>query len=190
MKYGYLTLLLIALMMPAAAITQTNMSGNYRLVLSTDPEQVIVNTPVHMHLHIQDLETGNTVGNLEVEGLIVHLQEHEAHEPHTINQNISEIHKDIPHREFLVLEANPNEPPGHYHTNYTFNETGAYEVVFQVKSTENESVSIFSLNVKSKAVIRETLEIPYSFGIIAASFIVLAALAISFRKIIDSFDIK
>jgi len=191
MKYGYLTLVFIALMMPAAAITQTNMTGNYSIVLSTYPEQLIVNTPIHLHLHIQNIETYNTVGNLEVQVLIVHMQEHEATEPHMPGQNISEIHRDIPHRELLDMRANPDEPPGHYHTNYTFNENGAYEVVIQFKGKGKDLISVFQLDVKPGETIREPLKTIYDlFGILAVSVIVLAALAIAFRKIVESFERK
>ncbi len=191
MKYGYLTLVLIAFMMPAAAITQTNTTGNYSIVLSTYPEQLIVNTPIHLHLHIQNTETYNTVGNLEVQGLIVHMQEHQASEPHMPGQNISEIHRDIPHRALLDMRVNPDEPSGHYHTNYTFNETGAYEFVIQFKGNGKDMISVFPLYVKPRETIREPLKPMYNlYGILAASVAVLAALAIAFRKIIESFDIK
>lgn len=190
MRYVYLIIFLIALM-PAAAITQTNTSGNYRLVLSTDPEQVVVNTPIHMHLHIQDIETGNTVGNLDVKELLVHLQEHESNVPHIVGQNLSEIHRDIPHKEMLDMRGNPDEPPGHYHTNYTFNETGAYEVVVQFKGNGNTVSSIFSIDVKPAESKREPLKTRYElFGILAASVIVIAAVAIAFRKIVEIFNIK
>lgn len=175
MRYVYLTTFLIALMMPAAAITQMNTAGNFSIVFSTYPERLIVNVPTHIELHIQNIENAATVGKLEVEKLLVHL--HEANEPN------------IPHKYLLDMKENPNEPPGHYHTNYTFNESGAYGAVVQFKSNGEDIESIFSIDVKPKE--REPLKTMYGiFGIIAATLIVAAAVAWAFRKAAGIFKIK
>lgn len=175
MKYGYLTLLLIALMMPAAAITQMNTAGNFSIVFSTYPERLIVNVPTHIELHIQNIENAAAVGKLEVEKLLVHL--HEANEPN------------IPHRVRLDMKENPDEPPGHYHANHTFNESGAYGAVVQFKSNGEDIESIFSIDVKPKE--REPLKTRYGiFGILAASVIVIATVSWAIRKIRGNLKIK
>lgn len=190
MRHAYI-LVLIALIAPAYAVFQANTVGDYRIALTTHPEQPVLNTPTHLELHVQNATTGGAVGELEVRELIVHLQEHEAIEPHVTGQNITEIHRDIPHRELLDMKPNPDEPPGHYHINYTFLETGAYEVVVQFKGDGNDIASVFSLNVGPEEGVREPVKPRYSlYGILAASIAVLAALAIAFRKIVESFDMK
>ena len=190
MKYIIPVLLVMVMSVPSAALIQTGTSGNYSIVLSISPDIPVVNTPTHMELHIQIL-SGDTASDLNVEELIVHTQEHTSAEPHIQGENISGIHVDNPHRTFLDMKANHSEPPGHYHVNYTFGETGMYEVVVQFRNNNETVTSIFPIDVKPEQVKREPLKIWYNiFGIIAASFLIFAALVYAIRKISDIFNIK
>ncbi len=183
MKYIYLVFLIAFFIAPATAITQTNTTGNYRIVFST-PDKPIVNTPTHMELHIQHTDTANMVGDLEVEELIVHLQEHRGNETHNMSEgNISQIHKDIPHRTLLDMKKYPNEPPGHYHANYTFNEPGLYEVIVQFKSNGDNITSVFSLNVEQKKFKNEMLKLNYTvLRVFTVSLILVSTILMAIRK--------
>ncbi len=190
MKYGLMILLFVVLIMPSAALIQTNIEGNYTIVLSTFPDRLVVNTPVHMELHIQNMESGGMLRDLDVDELIVHMQEHIGVEPHTSEENLSEVHKDIPHKTLLDMKRNPKHI-GHYHANYTFKEQGLYEIIVQFKSNDDIVHSIFSIDVKPEETEREPLKLRYNiFGIIAASVIVLAAIVYTARRIVEIYDIK
>lgn len=187
MRYLLLFVLPLVLWVPGAAVLQTNIDGDYRIVLSTSP--VIINGPVHLEIHVQDINTGKTVGGLEVKGLIVHLEGHSG-EPHTHEEkSILDIHNDIFHRALVELKPNPEDPQGHYHLNYFFDEPGLYEVVLQIENNGDAVFSTFSLDAELPE--REPVLIKYSiFSIIGASFIVIAALIMALRKIVKILDIK
>jgi hypothetical protein len=188
MKYVHLAVLSLFFfsIISVDALIQTYTIRDYRLVLSTSPEQPVVNTPVHLELHIQNMRIGQTVQNLNVDGLIVHLEEHAGTEPHTYEKNLSDIHKDISHRILVEMKESSDHPPGHYHTNYTFNETGIYEVIFQFQDNGSDVFSVFSVDIRQKKIEREPLSVRYDiYRVIGASVIVLAAFAFAVRKVVD-----
>lgn len=193
MKYVILVLIIIAFIAPAGAIIHANTEGNYRIILSTIPAQPVINVPTHLELHVQNTATGATVGGLEVNDLVVHLEEHVGTEPHVPEENLTEIHSDIFHRALLRMKSEPNEPPGHYHVNYTFDEIGLYEIIVQFDKNGDRVATVFPLDVKSGSgeEEREPLKLRYSlFTIIGASVAVIAAAVYAFRRIVEILNLR
>lgn len=193
MKYAFFLCMVIALVVPVEASFQTNTEGDYRIILTTTPDQPVVYEPTHMELHIQNVETGDTVKDLEVECLILHMDEYIGVEPHTSENNLSEIHPDIKQRTLLTMKSNADEPPGHYHENHTFNDTGLYEVIVHFEKGGEKVFSVFSQSVQLEEAEneREPLKLRYSlFTIIGASFAIIGAVIYAIRKILDIYEVK